>query len=228
MEDHHLPGRHRACAAFAPDPYVQRGGGATCDCWITPDASYTTIDNNSQWDASGFHNADDGSYGPIMLPFQFYLYGSFYNVAYININGNVSFGAYYGTFSSTGFPFNGYTMAAPFWADVDLRGPGVTNNIVQYKVTPTAMLVNWTNVGYYNSMTDKVNTFQLVITEGTDPLVPNGANVSFLLQGHAVDHRFRFGRHERLRRNARHRGCERRQRGGLYPVRYVRSTGHRL
>ncbi|MBK7751046.1 MAG: hypothetical protein IPI41_00145 [Flavobacteriales bacterium] len=70
-------------------------------------------------------------------------------------------------------------MAAPFWADVDLRGPGVTNNIVQYKVTPTAMLVNWTNVGYYNSMTDKVNTFQLVITEGTDPLVPNGANVSF-------------------------------------------------
>ncbi|MBK7751047.1 MAG: hypothetical protein IPI41_00150 [Flavobacteriales bacterium] len=45
------------------DPYVQRGGG-TCDCWITPDASYTTIDNNSQWDASGFHNADDAVMAP--------------------------------------------------------------------------------------------------------------------------------------------------------------------
>ena len=162
-----------------PDPYMQRGGGATCDCWITPDGSYTTIDNNNQWDASGFHNADDGSYGPIVLPFQFYLYGTLYNTVYININGNVSFGQYYGTFSSTGFPFNGYTMVAPFWADVDLRGPGLGNNIVQFKVTPTAMLVNWTNVGYYSQMTDKVNTFQLIITDGTDALVPNGANVSF-------------------------------------------------
>jgi len=161
------------------DPYLQRGGGTTCDCWITPDASYTTVDNSSEWDASGFHNADDGSYGPIILPFQFYLYGQFWNTAYININGNVSFGQYYGTFSSTGFPFLDYVMVAPFWADVDLRGPGIGNNIVQYKATPTAFYVNWTNVGYFNSMTDKVNTFQLIITDGTDPIVPNGANVSF-------------------------------------------------
>ena len=162
------------------DPYLQRGGsGTTCDCWVTPDASYSTVNNNNEWDASGFHNADDGSYGPILLPFQFYLYGQFWNTAYININGNVSFGQYYGTFSSTGFPFLDYVMVAPFWADVDLRGPGIGNNIVQFKSTPTAFYVNWTNVGYFNSMTDKVNTFQLIITDGTDPIVPNGANVSF-------------------------------------------------
>lgn len=165
--------------APVPDPYVQRGGSATCDCWIMPDASYTTINNNSQWNAGGFQNADDGSYGPIMLPFQFYLYGTLYNTVYININGNVSFGQYYGTFSSTGFPFNGYTMVAPFWADVDLRGPGFGNNVVQFKVTSTALYVNWTNVGYYSMHTDKVNTFQLIITDGTDPVIPNGANVSF-------------------------------------------------
>ncbi|MBK8339136.1 MAG: hypothetical protein IPK99_03600 [Flavobacteriales bacterium] len=116
------------------DPYLQRGGsGTTCDCWIAPDASYTTVNNSNEWDASGFHNADDGSYGPIVLPFQFYLYGQFWNTAYININGNVSFGQYYGTFSSTGFPFLDYVMVAPFWADVDLRGPGIGNNIVQLK-----------------------------------------------------------------------------------------------
>ncbi|MCB0791282.1 MAG: gliding motility-associated C-terminal domain-containing protein [Flavobacteriales bacterium] len=158
---------------------VQRGGSATCDCWRQPDATYTTVDNNTQWNASGFQNADDGSYGPIVLPFQFYLYGTLYNTVYININGNVSFGTYYGTFSSTGFPFNNYTMVAPFWADVDLRGGGLGNNIVQYKVTPTALFVNWTNVGYYSMHVDKLNTFQLIISDGTDPAIPNGANVSF-------------------------------------------------
>ncbi|MCB0794299.1 MAG: gliding motility-associated C-terminal domain-containing protein [Flavobacteriales bacterium] len=167
----------------ATPPIMQRGGGtATCDCWIDPDGTYTTIDNSSEWDASGFHNADDGSYGPIILPFSFFLYGQLWNTAYININGNVSFGTQYGTFSSTGFPFNGFTIVAPFWADVDLRGPGAGNNIVQFKVTPTALFVNWTNVGYYSQMTDKVNTFQLIITDGTDPVIPNGANVSFCYQ----------------------------------------------
>lgn len=163
-------------------PSLQRGGSTTCDCWVQPDASYTTINNSSQWNASGFHNADDGSHGPIVLPFQFYLYGQLFNTAYININGNVSFGTWYGTFSSTGFPIANFSMVAPFWADVDLRGPGVGNNIVQYKVTPTAFYVNWTNVGYYSMQTDKVNTFQLIITDGNDPVVPNGANVSFCYQ----------------------------------------------
>ncbi|MCB9171103.1 MAG: gliding motility-associated C-terminal domain-containing protein [Flavobacteriales bacterium] len=180
--------KHVQMSTITPTPpAVQHGsgsngtlrGGSSCDCWVQPDASYTTIDNNSQWDANGFQNADDGSYGPIALPFQFYLYGQFWSTAYININGNVSFGQPYGTFSASGFPVSGYTMVAPFWADVDLRGPGVGNNIVQFKVTPTALYVNWTNVGYYSQMTDKVNTFQLIISDGIDPIIPNGANVSF-------------------------------------------------
>ena len=160
-------------------PAELRGGPATCDCWVQPDASYTTIDNDTDWDASGWSSSDDGSYGPITLPFNFYLYGQYWTEAFININGNVSFGEYFGTFSSTGFPVSGYTMVAPFWADVDLGGTGVNNNIVQYKITPTALYVNWTNVGYFNEQTDKLNTFQLIITDGTDPAIQNGANVSF-------------------------------------------------
>ncbi len=156
-----------------------RGGSASCDCWVTPNTSYTTINNDTQWNASGFGNGDDGSYGPINLPFNFFLYGQNFTTAYININGNVSFGNYIGTFSSSAFPTTGPTMVAPFWADVDLRGAGMNNNIVQYKVTPTALYVNWTNVGYYSMQTDKLNSFQVIITDGTDPVVPNGANVSF-------------------------------------------------
>ena len=156
-----------------------RGGSATCDCWITPNATYTTINNSTEWNASGWGNGDDGSYGPINLPFDVYMYGQTYSTAYININGSVSFGNYVGTFSSSAFPMSGPTLVAPFWADVDLRGGGVNNNIVQFRVTPTALYVNWTRVGYYNMQTDKLNSFQVVITDGADPVVPNGANVSF-------------------------------------------------
>lgn len=156
-----------------------RGGTASCDCWVMPDASYTTINNSTQWNASGYGNGDDGSYGPIALPFGFYLYGQTYTSAYININGNISFGNYIFTFSASAFPTSGPSMVAPFWADIDLRGGSATQNIVQYKVTPTALYVNWTNVGYYNQHTDKTNTFQVIITDSTDPVVPNGANVSF-------------------------------------------------
>lgn len=162
-----------------PDGGSLRDSIASCDCWITPDASYTTINNNTQWNASGFGNGDDGSFGPVNLPFSFYLYGQNYSTAFININGNISFGNYITAFSSTGFPTSGPAMVAPFWADVDLRAPGAGLNVVQYKVTPTALYVNWTNVGYFSMQTDKLNSFQVIITDGLDPVVPNGANVSF-------------------------------------------------
>lgn len=154
---------------------VPPADGRSCDCWVTPDASYTTVNNQSGWGGS----ADDGSHGPLALPFNFQLYGQNYSSAYININGNVSFGQSFGTYSASGFPVNSFAMVAPFWADVDLRGPGAGNNIVRYKITPTAMYVNWIRVGYYSMQTDKLNTFQVIITNGSDPIVPNGANVSF-------------------------------------------------
>lgn len=156
------------------------GARTSCDCWVEPDNSYTTINNNLQWNAAGgWNNADDGSHGPINLGFPFHLYGQNYFSAYINTNGNITFGQPYTSFTAAGFPLNGYAMVAPFWADVDLRGAGAGNNIVRYKVTPTALYVNWINVGYYNSMVDKRNTFQVIITNGNDPAVPHGANVSF-------------------------------------------------
>ncbi|MFN3875614.1 MAG: nidogen-like domain-containing protein, partial [Flavobacteriales bacterium] len=166
-------------AGTGPVDGAPMGARTGCDCWVEPDASYITINNQNQWNAGGFNNADDGSHGPVSLPFAFQLYGSLFNQAYININGNLSFGQPYATFSPAGFPVNNFPMVAPFWADVDLRGPGANNNIVRYKVTPTALYVNWINVGYYSMQVDKLNSFQVIITNGTDPIAPNGANVSF-------------------------------------------------
>lgn len=126
---------------------------------------------------------DDGSTSQINIPFTFNFYGQNYTSIYINNNGNVSFGQDIWTYSASAFPMaNGpgqlYHIIAPFWADVDTRGSGQ----VWYKITPTAVYVNWVAVGYYSMMSDKVNTFQVILTDGNDPVLGIGKNVGFCYQ----------------------------------------------
>ena len=165
----------RVQASKAPPARPKGGGGGVngdCNCWVAPDSSYQLAMTPN----------DDGSSAAITIPFQFNLYGDLYNTLYINNNGNISFLNPYVTFSATPFPNNEFIMVAPFWADVDTRGDdglGLNGGQVLYKVTPTALYVNWVDVGYYNSQTDKKATFQLIITDGTDPVIGAGKNVSF-------------------------------------------------
>ena len=137
----------------------------SCGCYTAPDATYSL--------ALGPN--DDGSTSSLSIPFNFTMYGTNYTSLYINTNGNVSFGASYSTFSSNPFPDPSFIMVAPFWGDVDTRGTGT----IMYKITPTAMYVNWEGVGYFNQATDKLNTFQLIITDGNDPVLPTGKNIAF-------------------------------------------------
>lgn len=118
---------------------------------------------------------DDGSSALINLPFQFDFYGETFNSLFINVNGNVSFEEPYWEYSSTGFPISGFKMIAPFWADVDLSGAGE----IWYTVNSNSIYINWVGVGYYNSRADLLNTFQLVLSDGTDPLIGIGNNVAF-------------------------------------------------
>jgi hypothetical protein len=153
---------------------LARGGGV-CDCWIAPDNSYSQAMSPN----------DDQSSAIITLPFAFNLFGDPYTEVYINNNGNISFGNSYGTFTASGFPSADFIMVAPFWADVDTRGEdgnGLNGGEVVYKVTDHALYVNWVDVGYYAMMTDKHNAFQLIVTDGTDPVIPSGNNVSFCYQ----------------------------------------------
>jgi hypothetical protein len=142
---------------------------ASQSCIIPRDASWTKL-------AIG----DDNSSGAIPLGFNFDLYGVTYNTVYVNNNGNLTFTQAYGSYSSTGFPFAGVPMVAPFWADVDTRGPGNTGcGGVYYKNFGTRFVVTWENVGYYNAACDKSNTFQVVISTTSDPVVGLGQNVKF-------------------------------------------------
>lgn len=155
---------------------------------IMPEAARTTIDgcyiphDPATWTQASFVNGasggdllDDGSTLEIALPFGVDLHGTTYNSFWININGNVSFTGPYWQYSSSGFPNDDFVMMAPFWADVDLGGAGE----IWYNLTPDAIYVNWVGTGYYNTQADKLNTFQLIITDGTNPMIGVGNNVAF-------------------------------------------------
>lgn len=118
---------------------------------------------------------DDGSTDSIPLGFTFRFFGTPYTHVYINNNGNISFGESYSSYTSTGFPSNLFAMIAPFWADVDTRNPA--SGLVYFKSEAHRFIVIWESVGYYGNMADLVNTFELIITDGTDPLVGVGRNV---------------------------------------------------
>ncbi|HMN05563.1 MAG TPA: gliding motility-associated C-terminal domain-containing protein [Flavobacteriales bacterium] len=164
----HVTWSTEAPPAAHPVPATDGGSraGGDCECWIEPDNTYTLV----------LPPSDDGSSSMITLPFQFNLYGELYTTCYVNNNGNVSFQTPFSTYSSQSFPTNQFKMVAPFWADVDTRNNGGT---VKYKLTSNALYVNWTGVGYYNQQTDKRNTFQLIISDGTNTDVGLGSNVSF-------------------------------------------------
>ncbi len=177
-----LNGNEKAAQSIGNQPYVDyrlapntpvHPATSSCQCWQQRDATWSVVP------ISGYlppdYRNDDGSTAIITIPFNFCLYGTTWTQCYINNNGNISFGAPYGTFTATGFPNNSFTMVAPFWSDVDTRGGA---GLPWYKITPTYMIVQWDSVGYYGSHIDKLNTFQVIITNGSDPIVPAG-NVSF-------------------------------------------------
>lgn len=171
------PGGPNMLEKFQPtvQPANSVQSSTQCNCLQPIDNTFTVAPFEG-YDPPDYRN-DDASTAEIPLPFSFCLYGNTYNSVYINNNGNVSFDAPYTTYSSSGFPSSSFVMVAPFWADVDTRGTG--SGLVYYKITPTAMIVRWQNVGYFSSQFDKLNDFQLIITDGTDPIIPVGSNVSF-------------------------------------------------
>lgn len=161
-------------------------GSGNCNCWIDRDTSFHVV----PFDGSGGNGGpgvppnyanDDWSTNPITLPFNFCLYGTPAGTSsfplYINNNGNVSFGNPYSVFSAVPFPSNQYVMIAPFWSDNDTRGAG--SGYSYYKITAHYMVIQWDSVGYYSQHTDKVNSYQLIISDGTDPIISNGNNISF-------------------------------------------------
>jgi hypothetical protein len=124
----------------------------------------------------GYRN-DDGSSALIPLPFNFNLYGTIYTQVYINNNGNLTFTAPLATFTPFAFPSSPLAIVAPFFADVDTRN--LASGVVWYKFTGNRLAVTWDSTGYFGSHADLLNTFQCIISDGSDPFLGIGNNVCF-------------------------------------------------
>lgn len=142
---------------------IQRTRGVCNDNFIDLDDTFTAIPTN-----------DDGSFGPIDIPFTFNLYGNDYTSLYINTNGNVTFNDPLWQYSADGFPIS-TPMIAPFWADVDTRQGGM----IYYKILDNAIIITWDQVGYFSQQTDKLNEFQMILTDGTTDMIGFGNNIRF-------------------------------------------------
>lgn len=161
------------------------GGGATinsCDCWVERDRAWQVVPFDGSGGSGGpglppEYRNDDWSTDTISLVSPFCFYGQYLRKMFINNNGNVSFGQPYSTFTSDSFPNANFVMVAPFWADVDTRDS--LSGLVYYEQTNSHIIVQWDSVGYFNTASDKRNSFQLILTDGLDPLLPTGYNVSF-------------------------------------------------
>lgn len=139
---------------------------------------YPPVQGTQPW---GTTLTDDAT-TPIALPFNFCFYGATYTACRVGTNGNIQFGTSNVTaFSSVGFPSTTVKMVAPFWSDlhVNVASGGLLYGKVYVDIYPTRMVVSWDSSAYYNQHVDKLNSFQCVITDGTDPLLPPGKNVGF-------------------------------------------------
>ena len=109
------------------------------------------------------------------LPFTFCFYGSNYTSCNVSFNGNIQFSSNNTAYTSTGFPSTTVNMIAPFWSDCYLT----SGSSILIDIFPTRMVISWDSIGYYSNHNDKTNSFQCVITDGTDPILPPGKNVGF-------------------------------------------------
>ncbi len=131
------------------------------------------------------HNDDDSAF--LALPFTFDLYGDLYSSCFINNNGNITFGQLFSSFIPVGFPDPLIPpMIAPFWGDVDTGNPTNPVGDVFFRffdsdgdIDVDTLVVTWDNVGYFNENNDLLNTFQVVISDGSNPLLGVGNNVAF-------------------------------------------------
>lgn len=119
---------------------------------------------------------DDGSTGLVPIGFTLSYFGLDYNSIYINNNGNITFDSSQSSYTPMGMQGTPFKTISPFFGDVDTRGTG--SGVIEYGQVANieghkAFVVNWPDVGYYGSNTDKLNTFQLVIIERED-LLPAG------------------------------------------------------
>ncbi|MCA9581977.1 MAG: hypothetical protein KC416_09280 [Myxococcales bacterium] len=125
---------------------------------------------------------DDGSSEAIPVddtfPQGLRFFGARFHELFVNINGNVSFGAPSPDYTPVPFPVAARATIAPYWADIDTRAPecGIMDfeelgpcenpmdNGVWWHLDEQRFVVTWDRVGYYQCSTDARMRFQLILS----------------------------------------------------------------
>ncbi len=140
-----------ALVAFAATNYAHAGA-------IHDSAQFTT----------NFPGNDDGFVGPVAMGININFFGANFSNLYVNNNGNVTFNSGDGVYTPSAITGTSQPRLAPFFADVDTR----TGNTVKYGTGVigghNVFGVNWIDVGYYSNHTNKLNSFQLIITDRSE------------------------------------------------------------
>ncbi|MEO9079855.1 MAG: nidogen-like domain-containing protein [Rhodanobacter sp.] len=114
---------------------------------------------------------DDGSTNLVNLPFTANFFGNDYSDLYVNNNGNVTFSSPLSSYTPYGLGsgYSGQPIIAPFFGDVDTRGNSALTSYGNGTYAGhSAFGVTWPGVGYYNSHTNLLNTFQLIMVDRSD------------------------------------------------------------
>jgi len=169
------PGKHNPTPAGGSQALGSDcGGGDTSSLLIPLDETFDAVPFG--WGFAPCYRNDDGS-AEMLFDFDFEFFGQTQNSLFINNNGNLSFGDSFWAFSASGFPIDDFPMIAPFWGDVDTSDNA--GGVVYYRSEPNRFVITWDNVGFYWANDSLVNTFQVILTDGSDPLIGLGNNVCF-------------------------------------------------
>jgi len=167
------------CAAEAQDlcsvcnePTVCSGNGA--------ELLYPFVDDGTWTRVLDFGNDNSVSQA---LPFQFNFFGETFNSCFVSINGNITFGGASSQPTLPTFPVIGPMMIAAFLADADLRSSG-SGDIWRKDFDRNGdgfidtVVWTWDNVGFAPQHRSRLNTFQLIITNGQNPDLEPGTNIA--------------------------------------------------
>ena len=126
----------------------------------------------SGFDDSAVQRCDDCATGAITLPFTIDYFGNSYSVTYVSNNGYITFNTGQGSYTPGGLGtgYSGQPIVAAFFADVD------TNNAASSQTRygsgtyagRNAFGATWDGVGYFPGQADKLNNFQIILTDRSD------------------------------------------------------------
>jgi hypothetical protein len=112
-------------------------------------------------------NCDDCYSGATSIGFNVNFFGSTFSQVYVNNNGNLTFNSGMSSYTPYGLGagYVGQPIIAPFFADVDTRTTAPMTYGTGTYAGQNAFGATWTNVGYYSTQTNRLNTFQVILVD---------------------------------------------------------------